>query len=271
MTRQRHRPTAGSGKAEVISIGARGTRHPDYSRLACAQISAARQKLSLDHAGFADLIGGMLGWDVMPETVAAWEDDVTPTGDVLLACTAAAGTALGDAPYAAPILAGVPPSFDPEELAGHWVTCYQFTHAGQPQYHADIAHVTVGPGNHIRAVNHPPEPRSEGRQRAFRNEIDAALAGRHLIGEWRNTSDTRYYGTLQLAVLPGEIVMEGWYSGVGSDIEVSASFWKWVRLDPGPVPAPAVTLRDPHDLYDLVMSHSQYGTPLLLADVRGEP
>ena len=170
-----------------------------------------------------------------------------------------------------PLLDAGRPAFPAEALAGPWVTCYEFSHDGEPRYHADIAHVTVGPDGRVRAVNHPPEPRSEGRERPFRNEIDAGLSGRHLIGVWRNTSDLRYYGTLMLAVLPGEIVMDGPYSGVKSDVEVSVSRWRWVRLDPGPVPSPGFTLRDPHELYDLVMAHSQYGEPLTLADVREDP
>jgi hypothetical protein len=255
----------GGSRAEVVSIG---TRRPDYSGIACGQIAAARHALGLDHAGFAALIGGMLGWDVPAETIAAWEDDVTPPGDVLLACASAAQ---GLPALAVPLLADRPPAFPAEALAGPWITAYQFSHDGQPRYHADVAHVTAGPDDRIRAVNHPPEPRSEGRERPFRNEIEAGLSGRHLIGVWRNTSDLRYYGALMLAVLPGEIVMDGPYSGVKSDVEVSVSRWRWVRLDPGPVPAPAFTLRDPHDLYDLVMAHSQYGEPLALASVREEP
>ena len=258
----------GSGRAEVVSIG---TRRPDYSGLACGQVAAARRTLGLDHAGFAQLIEDMLGWDVLPETIAAWEDDVTPPGDVLLACSVAAQGASG---LAVPLLTAVPPGFPAEALAGSWVTCYQFSHAGKPHCHADIARVTAESGSRIRAVNHPPEPRSEGRARAFLNEIEAALAGRHLIGEWQNTSDTRYCGSLQLAVLPGEIVMQGYYTGVGSDIEVSTGLWKWVRLDPDSIPdtgLPGVALRDPAELYDLVMSHSQIDVPLTLADVTEEP
>ena len=266
MSRRRQWPAVG-GSAEVVSIG---TRRPDYSRIACGQIAAARHQLGMDLQDFARLINDLTGWDVLPEAVAAWEDDMIPPGDVLLAVAAAAQITPG-AWLPVPLLAAVPPAFPAEALAGPWVTCYQFTHAGTLRYHADIAHVTATPDGRIWAVNHPPEPRSEGRARPFRNEIDAGLAGRHLIGEWRNTSDTRYYGTLQLAVLPGEIVMQGWYSGVGSDIEVSAGSWKWVRLHPGPVPVPGITLRDPHDLYDRVMSHSQFDVPLTLADVREEP
>lgn len=255
----------GSG---VVSIRAHASYRPDYSTLASSQVATARQKLGHTHAEFAEYLTKLLGWPVLESAVKRWETRKAPPGDALLACTAITQ----DDPYLnAPLLTAAPPSFPPEELSGHWATCYQFTHAGKPSYHADIAHITVGPGNHVRAVNHPPEPRSEGRGTPFRNEIDASLAGRHLIGEWRNTSDSRYYGTVQLAVLTSGTVMEGYYVGVDSDVEVSTGFWRWVRLDPGPIPVPGITLRDPHDLYDLVMAHSQYGAPLLLADVRGEP
>jgi len=251
----------------VVSIRAHASYRPDYSTLASAQVVAARQKLGLTHAGFADHLTGSLGWPVYESAVKRWETSKAPPGDALLACAA---ILQGVPTPAVPLLATVPPAFPAEALAGPWLTCYQFSHNASPRYHADIAHATVGPDGRIGAVNHPPEPRSEGRARPFRNEIDAALAGRHLIGEWRNTSDTRYYGALQLAVLPGEIVMEGYYAGVGSDIQVSTGFWKWVRLDPDSIPdlgMPGVTLREPSDLYDLVMSYSQYGAPLTLADV----
>ncbi len=252
-----------AARAGVVSIGAHPGYHPDYARLASGQVAAARESLGYTPEQFADYLSAILGWAIRPYAVKRWEGGDAPPGDVLLACGTQAAPAV-------PLLAAVPPAFPVEQLAGPWLTCYQFTHAGKPRYHADIAHVVTGPDGRIRAVNHPPEPRSEGRPRSFRNEIDAALAGRHLIGEWRNMSDTRYFGTLQLAVLPGEIVMEGYYAGVGSDVEVSTGFWRWVRLDPD-AGLTEITLREPSDLHDLVMSHSQYGAPLTLADVRGEP
>lgn len=256
---------------EVVSIGARGNYRPDFKRLASAQVAAARGELGMDATAFATHLETLAGWRITAEAVKRWEDGATPPGDVLLACAVATQGAPG---FAVPLLAAVPPSFHADALAGPWVTCYQFAHLAERRYHADIAHVTVGPGDRIRAVNQPPEPRSEGRARSFRNEIDAVLTGRHLIGEWMNISDTRYYGSLQLAVLPGETVMEGFYTGVGSDVEVSTGFWKWVRLDPGSIPDTGlggVTLREPSAVYDRVMSHSQYGEPLTLADVREEP
>ncbi len=254
----------GAGSAEVVSIGIGGTHRPDYSRVACGQVAAARCQLGLDRGEFADLIRELTGWDKLPEGIEAWEDDVTPPGDVVLACSAAVA---GMLPLSPPLLAAVPPAFPAAALAGPWVTSYEFMHAGEPHYHADIAWVSAESESRVRAVNHPPEPRSQGRRQAFRNEIEARLAGRHLVGVWQNTSDFRYCGGLQLAVLPGECVMQGHYTGVGSDIEVSEGFWKWVRLDPDPG-LTGITLREPAGLHDLVMSHSQPDVPLTLADVR---
>jgi hypothetical protein len=253
-----------SSSAEVVSIGIGGTHRPDYSRLACGQVAAARRELGMDRKAFARHISELTGWDELPETIEAWEDDVLPPGDVVIACSA---ITRGTPVLTSSLLAAVPPAFPAETLVGPWVTAYEFTHAGRPHYHADIAHIAAESGSRIRAVNHPPEPRSQGRRRGFRNEIEAQLVGRHLVGEWQNVSDTRYCGGLQLAVLPGEIVMEGRYTGVGSDVEVSEGFWKWVRLEPDAGLAGA-TLREPAQLHHLVMTHTQIDVPLTLADVR---
>jgi hypothetical protein len=179
----------------------------------------------------------------------------------------------GDAPAAVSglLLDSAPGSFPASALAGPWVTCYQFMHHGEtPRCHADIAHITALSDRRIWAVNWPPEPRSEGRARPFRNEIEAQLAGRHLVGMWRNTSDTRYFGAVQLAVLPGETAMEGHFLGVGSDVHVSTGHWKWARLDPGDAAngsLASVALRDPVQLYRLVIERSPYDPPLSLPDI----
>jgi transcriptional regulator with XRE-family HTH domain len=162
------------------------------------------------------------------------------------------------------ILGSVPPSFPVERLAGYWVTSYEF-HPGVA--HADVAHVQAVSASRVHAVNYPPEPRTEGRAYSFRNEIDAQLVSRHLIGGWRNLSDTRYFGTFQLAVMPGETVMEGFYTGFANDIEVSMARWKWVRLE-GELPE--MTLREPTEIYQLVMQHSAFDPPLQAADIREE-
>lgn len=257
----------GDGSAQVVSIGAGGTHRPDYSAIACGQVAAARRALGLNLEDFARLISERVrGWDFLPESIEAWESDVVPPGDVLLACSAALQ---GLPSLSVPLLAAVPPAFPAGALAAPWITTYEFTHAGRPHFHADIAQVTAESESRIRAVNHPPEPRSQGRRKAFRNVIEATLIGRHLVGQWLNTSDTRYAGCLQLAVLPGEAVMEGWYTGVGSDIAVSSGAWKWVRLDAEGDLA-GVVLRDPAELHRLVMAHSEIDVPLALADIGEE-
>lgn len=266
MSRQTRRPTVGGGSAEIVSIGIGGNHRPDYTRLACGQVAAARRELGMDRDEFAHRIRELTGWDEMPETIAAWEDDVLPPGDVVLACSS---ITQGTPVATASLLAAVPPAFPAGTLNGPWVTCYQFMHADVPHHHADIAHITAGPDGHIGAVNYPPEPRSEGRTVAFRNEITADLRGRHLIGTYMNTSDRRYFGTVQLAVHSGETVMEGKFAGVGSDVEVSDGGWKWVRLATGPdADLTGITLRDPVALYELVMNRTRNDAPLALDEVK---
>jgi len=166
------------------------------------------------------------------------------------------------------LLETVPNSFTADALHGAWITCYQFSQP--PKFHTDIAHLTATSDRHVRVMNYPPAPRTEGHVSPFRNEIKAELANRHLIGHWKNTNDARYFGALHLAVLPGETVMEGYYTGFASDIHVAIGFWKWVRLEPeslAGVDFSTVTLRDPAELYTLVENHSQYDAPLVLTAV----
>ena len=253
--------------AGVVSLAARAGFRPDFRGVAAAQLRGAREKLGAGPEEFAELLSDMTGWDVDPDLIGPWEQGRgTPPCDLLLAARHLAGDETAEP--SGILLGTVPHSFPAEALAGPWVTSYQFGHGGEIHYHADIAWITAESGRHIRAANHPPEPRSEGRASPFRNEIEAQLAGRHLVGQWRNTSDTRYFGSLQLAVLPGETVMEGYYAGVGSDIQVSTGYWKWVRLEPAGTDLAAVALREPSVLYALVMSRSQYDAPLTLSDVR---
>lgn len=250
--------------AEVVSLA--GRRRADLGAIASGHVAAARAEAGLDLAAFAARLGSLLTWLPTAEVVMRWEQDTIPPGDVVLACAAITH---GDPGMALPLLAAVPPAFPAGALSGPWITTYEFTHAGRPHYHADVAWITAESGSRIRAVNHPPEPRSQGRRRPFRNEIEARLAGRHLVGEWQNRSDTRYCGGLQLAVLPGETVMQGLYTGVASDVEVSRGDWKWVRLEPDAGLA-GIVLRDPAELHELVMSHEQPDVPLLLAEIRGD-
>jgi hypothetical protein len=260
----------GGSSAEIVSIGIGGTHHPDYARIVCGQLAAARRQLGMDLPEFARLVNNLTNRDAMPQTVAAWEDDMIPPADVLRAAEDAAQITPG---AGAGYLITTPPSFSAEVLAGHWVTAYQFGHDGRPHHHADIARVAAGSASRIRAVNHPPAPRTEGRSSPFRNEIAADLANRHLNGQWKNVSDSRYWGLVELAAQPGETVMDGGYMGYASDILVSAGRWRWVRLDPASIPEvglAGVALRDPAALYELVMDYSLHDEPLTLADVTEE-
>jgi DNA-binding transcriptional regulator YiaG len=75
------------------------SNHPlyaaDFKPLACGQVAAARTALGLGHAEFAALLEDALGWTVMPETVARWERESVPPGDVVLFCQAYLTGALG--------------------------------------------------------------------------------------------------------------------------------------------------------------------------------
>jgi DNA-binding transcriptional regulator YiaG len=249
------------GNAEVVSLPARGA-----DRHIAAQVAAARSHLDMTPGEFASCLAEATGKTIRPEHVDNWETGRSiPPGNVLWTCMRITGSAPAGS---ATLLDSVPNGFPADALAGPWVTVYQFTHAGRPHYHADIAHVTALDDNRVHAVNHPPEPRTQGRRRSpFHNEIEATLFGRHLIGTWRNSSDTRYYGSLHLSVMPGEVAMDGYYTGVASDIEVSSGNWRWVRLDGDPSD---LTLREPHAIYELVMNRMEDDTPLTAADIREE-
>ena len=241
----------------VISLAGRPGYRADFRGLASAQVRAAREKLRLDHEGFAAHLSEMVGWAVTPGVVARWEQGSVPPGDVLLASN-------GEVP-AQGLLAAVPPSFSADTLAGAWLTCYQFS--DPPKFHADIAGVSAVSERRVRITNCPPAPRTQGHAFPFRNEIDAEVAGRHLAGCWRNVSDATYFGTVHLAVLPGETVMEGFFTGLASDVRITTGAWKWVRLEPGSLEGAdlsAMVLRDPAELFALAEQHTQYDAPLSL-------
>jgi hypothetical protein len=88
------------------------------------------------------------------------------------------------------LFASFAPAVEPAQLAGLWVTCYVFDGT---KHHVDLSTVAVT-NSAVTARNYPPEPRAEAHASGFRNEIEAGLFGRHLIGRWRNISDTYFYG-----------------------------------------------------------------------------
>jgi hypothetical protein len=246
-----------SSGGSVISLAGRAGYRPDLGSRASAQVSAARGELHLSHEDFAAYLSERVSWAVAPGAVALWEQGSVPPGDILLACD-------GQVP-GRELLEAVPASFTADTLSGAWVTCYRFSQP--PKCHADIARLEVTSGRHVRITNYPPEPRTEGHAAPFHNEIEALLAGRHLVGCWKNTNDARYFGALHLSVLPGETVMEGYYTNFVDDVHVGAAFWKWVRVEPGSLAGTdlsAMTLHDPARLHALLEAHSQYDAPLAL-------
>lgn len=257
-----------STTSDVVSIGTRHSWKPDFKALASQRLRQAREALGLDQSAFTTLMNGKVaGWSLNEAALARMErGTVAPPGDLLLAAVAAESGALIAPPGA--LFDAVPHSFPAAALNGVWVTAYEFKHDGAVMHHADIAHVTADDGGRrLRIVNNPPEPRTEGRTRGFGNEIDAVLAGRHVVGQWKNTTDARYFGSVQLGVEPGENVMDGYYTGLASDVAVSSARWRWIRLDvPAGIGLSQVMLRDPAEVHAVVMDHS-FDAPISLNGV----
>lgn len=180
---------------------------------------------------------------------------------------AAVKTALQDAAPIESLLASVPHSFSAAQLGGLWVTCYEFASGGATLRHADVSQVTPESERRLRASNGSPAPRTEEHARPFRNRIEAELANRHVIGHWKNLSDTRYFGAMHLSVLTGESVMEGHYTSFASDVSVGSGPWKWVRLDPATlqgVDLSRMVLREPGEIGTLLANHPEDAGPLPL-------
>ncbi len=145
------------------------------------------------------------------------------------------------------LLGSITPAVNPEKLAGLWCTSFVFNGA----HHADLTRLDVTSGD-VAAKNSPPQPRTEGHIVGFHNDIHVKLSGRHLIGQWRNTSDSYYYGSVHLAVLPGETILDGYYTAVLTDTQVVADRWRFVRVEPqstADIDLNTITLRNPLDLY----------------------
>jgi len=168
------------------------------------------------------------------------------------------------------VLATVPNLFSAQALTGLWISCYGFTSGGAQMYHAEVVQITADSGRRLSVQNHAPTSRTDRHATPFRNQIEAEIANRHLIGYWKNVSDTRYFGSLHLAVLPGENVMQGFYTSFNSDILVGTGEWTWVRLDPASLSGldlAKVKLRAPADIRATLVGHSPYAGPLPLTVV----
>lgn len=169
------------------------------------------------------------------------------------------------------LLTAIPPSFEATLLAGAWVTCFQFTSAQGSLCSADVVEVRRETPRGLRVTSRGwPPPRTEGHATPFVNEIVADLVGRHLIGTWKNTSDTRYFGGIHLAVQSVERKMRGHYTSYVNDVNVAAGPWTWARLAPttteGTVTAPP-TLRHPTEIWELLEKRESDAPPLTLEDI----
>lgn len=189
------------------------------------------------------------------------------TGDCLPAFFSKVDDAVKQSAPSNTILSSAPHSFSTTRLVGHWVTCYEFQSGDITRCHADIATVTALSDRRLRATNHQPLPRTEGHRQPFCNEIEAELASRHLIGQWKNVSDTRYFGAIHLAVLSDDHIMEGYYTSLTSDVTVESGEWKWVRIDPSTITKVDLSLRNlrpPSEIGHLVAGHQRHDGPLPL-------
>lgn len=160
------------------------------------------------------------------------------------------------------LLAPIPSVLNLDHLAGLWATAFVFEDA----HHVDLTTVIVDRGA-LTGTNWPPAPRTEGQAVGYHNDLALSAAGRHLIGTWRNSSDSYYYGAVHLAVLPSETVMDGHYTSVLSDTQVVANRWRWVRVDPTStvgVDLATVVLGDPAQLYDVLAAYAPSAPPIPL-------
>ena len=161
------------------------------------------------------------------------------------------------------LLSSITPALEPKILAGLWCTGYLFEDGLR---HVDLSTIVVTK-NAISAGNYPPHPRAEGKPSGHITDITARLFGRHLLGQWRNRNDLYYFGSVHLAVLPGETILDGHYTGVWNDTQVVAAPWRWVRVDPksgAGIDLESITLADPQRVYGLIARHSQFDRPISL-------
>lgn len=174
-----------------------------------------------------------------------------------------------DTAHRGDLLTGVRPGIEPTDLAGLWVTCYMV----DGLHHADLSQVDAAKGG-ITATNYPPSPRLEDRQRGYANDIEAEVFGRHIIGKWRNVNDRYFYGSIHLAVLPGETSMDGYYTAVLTDTEVTSERWRWARVEPGSaagVDLTTVKLAEPTTIFQILSDRTRFDGPIPLAQVTEHP
>ena len=172
---------------------------------------------------------------------------------------------------AEPILSTIPSLFDAGMLSGYWVSCYDFG----TKCHADIAHIIATSPRNMRISNNPPNPRTEGHDaQPYCNVIEAEVVNRHLVGHWKNVTDTRYFGTVHLAVRPSDNNMIGHYTSFDNDVKVGGGPWRWTRLDPKTmhnVDLETIKLRSPREIRKSIMDQLNSGERLSLNLIAESP
>lgn len=161
------------------------------------------------------------------------------------------------------LLSAIPSPLNLDHLTGMWATAFVFDDI----HHVDLTTIQKAK-DAVTARNSPPAPQTEGHAVGFHNDLSLTLAGRHLIGTWRNSSDSYYYGAVHLAVLPSETVLDGYYTSVLSDTQVVANPWRWVRVDPQTtigVDLTTATLGNPKELFGIINAHKPSAPPISLA------
>lgn len=164
------------------------------------------------------------------------------------------------------VLSTVAPGVDPSLLSGLWVTGYLISGGHR---HVDLSTVTVT-GPRLRSCNYPPAPRFEGHSSGHETDITARLYGRHVMGHFRNRNDRYFFGSLHLAVLPGEVILDGYYTGFLNDTMVLVEPWRWVLVEPGStagIDLTNVALGEPGEIYDMLFARTPFDGPIPLGDV----
>ena len=217
--------------ANVVHIGSRPDYRPDFRGLASAQVRAAREKLHLDHEHFAAYLGTLLGWTVMPTTVARWEDGAVPPGDVVLAAAVAADErygldrdeAMGTGPWI--------PLADPEAaqgpLSGIWLSRYEYVSSGRggETFASEHYAVLIQYGSNLQVRSLPESTPSQVR-------MDLTANGQVMTGTWsERTSPLGYYegsvyhGACQMLLDPTAHRMTGSWVGFGREFDVNTGPW----------------------------------------------
>jgi hypothetical protein len=220
---------------DVVSIRSRTAYRPDFRGLASGQVRAARKKLRLDLDAFAEYLGGILGWTVMPGVVARWEDgDGVPPGDVLLAAAAAADERYGLDRDQAMGTDGGPwiPLPDPKAaqgpLTGIWRSTYEYVSSGRGGKSFSSEHylVLIQYGTKLQARSLPESATS-------RLAMDLTVNGQVVTGAWTEQTEPDgyyqgavYHGAIQMLLEPTGRKMTGKWVGFGRDFDVNTGAWR---------------------------------------------